>query len=281
MEVGVGVAERGVAEGQEPFHVPALDHVGLRVHVDRKVEQVGEHQPAAPGRLRARLEHVQALQDEDVGLVDDLGGSGQDVVGVVRVDRVLDSPFTRLHLEDEVDQGANVETLGEALALHEAPFLQDGVGVEEAVGGHEVHLGVVRPAREQLAQDAAGRALAHRDAAADADDVRHLGRQTAEEGRAGAVEILGAADVEVEKPRHRQIDLRDLVQRHVLVDAAQTLQFFLRQRVRRVGAQPPPRLLVEGDVDRVGERVDLVVGQETPRATKSRAGSAECRPCPR
>ena len=136
--------------------------------------------------------------------------------------------------------------------------------MEEAVGGHQVDLGVVGPAREELAQDAAGGALAHRDAAADADDVRHLGRQTAEEGRAGAVEILGASDVEIQEARHRQVDLRDLVQRHVLVDAAQPLQFAFGQRQRRVGTQTSPRLLVEGDVDRVGERVDLVVGQETP-----------------
>ena len=43
-EVGARVAERGVAQRQEPVHVPVPDVVGVGVDVDREVEEVADRQ---------------------------------------------------------------------------------------------------------------------------------------------------------------------------------------------------------------------------------------------
>ena len=80
--------------------------------------------------------------------------AGDDVVVQVRVDGRGDLADAGLHVGDELQQPLDVVALGEALPVHDAARLQHAVRVEEAVGGDQVDLRMVRPAGEQLAQDA-------------------------------------------------------------------------------------------------------------------------------
>ena len=78
----------------EPVQVPARSMSrGARVDVDGEVEVVGEGQPGAavPAGQRG-LEHVQALDDEDVGAVHGQPLARHDVVDEVRVDRAPSPP---------------------------------------------------------------------------------------------------------------------------------------------------------------------------------------------
>ena len=104
---------------------------------------------------------------------------------------------------------------------------------------------MVGPAGEQRLQDAGERALADGDAAGDADDVGHPRRHRAEERRRHPGEVLGRADVEVEQPRQRQVDRRDLVEVDALVDAAQLGEVVLAERQR--GRRPQGRPVVTTD----------------------------------
>src|SRR4051812_6954117 len=95
-----------------------------------------------------------------------------DVVNEVRVDRDLQRREARLQIGYEFDEPRAVVTLGEAFALHQSAFFEDGVRKEKAIRRDEIDARMIGAAREQRAQDARGRALACRDAAADRDDVR-------------------------------------------------------------------------------------------------------------
>ena len=97
---------------------------------------------------------------------------------------------------------------------------EHAVRVEEAVRGDQVDLRMVGPLCEQRLQDAGERALADGDAAGDADDVRHLRGDRAEEGGRDLVEVLRGAHVQVEEPAQRQVDRGHLVEVDVVVDAA-------------------------------------------------------------
>ena len=133
-----------------------------------------------------------------------------------------------------------VVALGKALAVHDALPDQLGVGVQEAVGGDELHLGRVRPARQQRLQHARRRRLADRDRAGDADDVGHLAVGRAEEALRRLEQPLRRRDVEREQARQRQIDGDDLVERDRIVGRLQLAQIVDRQRELGVGAQLRP-----------------------------------------
>ena len=94
-------------------------------------------------------------------------------------------------------------------------------------------LRVVGPAGQQRPQDACGGALADGDAAADPDDERHLCHRIAQEGIRRFPQRLRRRRRTVQQAREGQVDFLDLLQRDLLVDAAQRLQLGFRQRERR------------------------------------------------
>ena len=99
---------------------------------------------------------------------------------------------------------------------------------------------MLRPVREQLAEDPRGRALPHRHASGEADHVGHLGGDVAKERGPGLVEDLLGGHVEVEEPRERQVDLDHLVHRHPLIQALESEEIFEGQRQRGIAAEPRP-----------------------------------------
>ena len=148
-EVGVFAGERGRAQLEETVHVPLFDERLVGVDVDGEVEVVRDGHRHGSGRRARRLEHVEALDDEDVGAIHVDEGVGHDVVGDVGVHGCLGVRVARLDRGQERDEGRAVVGLGEALAGDEGTFLQDPVRVEEPVGRHEVHARGGIPAREQ------------------------------------------------------------------------------------------------------------------------------------
>ena len=112
--------------------------------------------------------------------------------------------------------------------------------MQKAVGGDQGHPGMVRPAGHQRLQHPGKGALAHRHAASNADDVGAHPHQPAEKVVAHPRQRLGRPEVQVEQSRQGQVDIHHLLQRHLVVDAAQGDQLGLGQCERRAGAQPGP-----------------------------------------
>jgi hypothetical protein len=96
-----------------------------------------------------------------------------DVVGEVGVHRGAHLGAARLDVGDEAQQRPAVVGLRETLALQQPAPLQLGIGVEEAVGGHQLDVRGVRPAAEQLLEDPRRRRLAHGHRAGHTDDEGH------------------------------------------------------------------------------------------------------------
>jgi len=71
VEIGGRVAERRLPEPQEALHVPALDQIVGGIDIDREIEEVGDEGNglAVLGQLGG-LEHVQPLDNDDVGALD-------------------------------------------------------------------------------------------------------------------------------------------------------------------------------------------------------------------
>src|SRR6218665_1349252 len=70
-EEGALVAERRLPQVEEAVHVPTADVLLVRVHVDGEVEEVRQEGVRhLPPLQRPRLEHVEPLEDEDVGPAD-------------------------------------------------------------------------------------------------------------------------------------------------------------------------------------------------------------------
>ncbi len=113
-EEAVGVLEHRLAQGEEPLHVPLPDVHLVGVDVDREVEVVADEL----GLLGRHLEHVEALEDEDVGPPHDRLLALDDVVHDVAVDRRPHLVGAALEVAEELQQAAGVVGLGEALAVH-------------------------------------------------------------------------------------------------------------------------------------------------------------------
>ena len=111
---------------------------------------------------RRGLQHVQPLQQQDVGPVGDRRLPRHDVVGQVRVHRRRHPRPARLHLGDEPQQRPAVVGLREPLARHQPAPLQLRVRPQEPVGGHQRHPRVLRPARQQQLEQPRRRRLPHR-----------------------------------------------------------------------------------------------------------------------
>jgi len=162
----------------------------------------------------------------------------------------VDVRFARLHRHHELDETLHVVALRKPLAVHDAALDQDLVREDEAVGGDEIHLRMVGPAREQGPQDARGGALPHRHAAGDAYDEGHVGRGVSEEGVGHQPELLGGRDIQVEQSRERQVDVAHLVQIEPLVQTPEGLEVALVQGERRLAPQGRPFIPGERQIAR-------------------------------
>ena len=251
VEVGFRFPERGVPQPQEAIDVPLLQVVFLRLHVNREIDEIGDEDAGrrVAGQVMAGLQDVQPLQDDDVRLRDRLFDARHDIVDQVPVHRNGNRFAARFHVRHRLHQPPQIIAFRKSLPLHEPPFLQDPVGKQESVRRDQVYPWVIRPPAEQGLQDPGRRAFTHRDAAADADDVGHLGGRLAEKHVHDPVQVLCRAHVQIDEPRHGQVDLGHLVEGDHLVDAVQFLQVFFGQCQRRRGAQLRPRFagqVVEG-----------------------------------
>ena len=245
-EVRARVGERRAAQFEEPLDVPLLDVLDPRVHVEREVEQVRDHEP------RAGLQDVEAFDDEDVRPLHLYVLTRHDVVLGVRVDRRADHGRPGLDLGDETQQRAAVVRLRVPLAVHEPTALELTIGVEEPVRRNEVDPGVGVPAGEQRAQHTGGGGLAHRDRAGDPDHERHRCVDgLAEEQVGGLEQPLTCGDLQVDEAAEREVDLRDLVQVEVLAEAAKPFEILLGEDHGHRTPQPPPAPAVELHVRRV------------------------------
>jgi hypothetical protein len=112
--------------------------------------------------------------------------------------------------------------------------------MQKSVGSHQVDLGLLRPAREEPAQDPRGRTLANADASGQADHVRHFCGRVAEKRGPRAIENALGLDIQAQQTGQRQVDLDHLVYRDWLVQALKTQHVFGRQGQGGTGAQPGP-----------------------------------------
>ena len=185
--------------------------------------------------------------------------AGHHIVDEVRIDRGRHLWLAGLHIGEEAQDRRAVIALREALALHQAAPLELGIGQEEAVGGDELDLGRVGPAREQRLEHARRGRLADGDRAGDADDVGDLDLGLGHQEALRRLEQpLRGRDIEREQARERQVDRDDLVERDRIVDRLQLGQVVDRERQRRIGAQMRPLVAREScdrasrDRDRAG-----------------------------
>ena len=246
-EVGLRVAERGLAEPEEAGDVPVPDVGGLGVDVHREVEEVADREAGAavvadPGRL----EDVEPLDDHDVRVLDVHLLVRDDVVGEVVVDRRRDLVLAGLDVDDEPEQRPAVVGLGEALALEQPAPLQLGVRVEEAVGGDQGDVRVLGPVRQQVLEHARGGGLADRDRAGEADDERRAwGRRLVEELLLVPVQAAGRLDVQAQEPADREEDLADLLEVQRVAEAPERGELVLGERVLHLAGERGPGGAVE------------------------------------
>src|SRR5215210_1166891 len=253
VEEGRLVGERGLAQSTEPLDVPPLDVLDSGVDVDREVEEVRHRHPGPPVLPRApRLQDVETLDDQHVGRAHHDSLAGQHVVGQVRVDGRSHLWDTRLHRAQEAQQRALVVGLGEALALQQSAPDELLVRQQEPVCRDQLHSRVLRPRRQELAQDPCCRALPDRHAAGDPDHERHRAplRRLAEEASRRGAQPGRRGHVEAEQPRERKVDLLHLGQVDPLAEALQSCQLGCAERQRDRGPQVRPRRAGEVDVRR-------------------------------
>ncbi|MPM15728.1 hypothetical protein SDC9_62100 [bioreactor metagenome] len=230
-EVRPRITEGGLPQRHEPLQVPGPDVLRGGVDVHGEVEEVAQRQTGRPvGVHPGRLQHVQALHHDDVGPPDHQPLVRHDVVRQVRVDRGGDLGAARLHVDHEAQQRPPVVRLGEALAVHDAAPFQLLIGVEEAVGGDQLDVGVVGPVAQQLGEQPGRRRLAHGDRAGDADDERSALDVQPQERVGGPVEVATVPEVQAEQPGQRLVDLHHVTHRRRVPQAAQPLQRLLAQR---------------------------------------------------
>ena len=151
---------------------------------------------------------------------------------------------------DELEQSPAVIGLRETLPIENPPLLQNSIGIQEAVGGHQIHLGMLGPAGEERLQDTGDRGLAHRHRAGDADDERNLPWWGAEKRVRDRGEKLAALHMEVEEPRQRQEGVLDHLDVQMDADTSELLDVVLGQCQGCAGTELRPRRSIEVDVSR-------------------------------
>jgi len=120
---------------------------------------------------------------------------GHHVIDEMGIDRRPDRPPPGLDVGEKPQQRRQIVAFREPLALHQVFALEHRVGKEKAVGGDEIDLGHIGPARQQRLQHARRRRLAHRDRAGDADHIGHLGIRGRDEALLGPEQALGRRDI--------------------------------------------------------------------------------------
>ena len=163
-----------------------------------------------------------------------------DVVGHVRVHGRDDLGFPGPDGGQRLHEVALVVALGEALATHEVASLQDGVGVEETVGGEELDLGVAFALAQERLQHACRGALADGHAAGDADDERGVGRLRVQEGGHLLVGLAFGGGQHGEELGQGKVDLRHLFGRHRFAGGGQPLGLGGREGIAGALAQRRP-----------------------------------------
>ncbi len=103
--------------------------------------------------IHAALQHIEPFQDQNVRLLHHLFLIGNDVVDKVGVNRRFDLLVTSADVGDKLHQMADVVGFREPLAAHQAALFQHLVGIEEAVGGDQLHPRMFRPALQQGLQN--------------------------------------------------------------------------------------------------------------------------------
>lgn len=176
-------------------------------------------------------------------------GPGDHIVFQMRIHRRARVVRARLDRRNEPHQRPTVVAFRKPLAMHQVSPVQLGIGVQESVGGHQVHPGMMVPARQERLQHTGGRRLADRHAAGDPDDERHrpvrvLLRFTQELG-GGGEQPLARRDLQVNQPGQRQVNLFDFEQVDLFTQTAQADQFLLGEGQRRRHTKRTPLLSVE------------------------------------
>src|SRR6266480_856339 len=93
MEVGLRIVEGGVAQRQPAPHVPFAQHCLVGVDIDGEIEEIGnDGYRLAVTRQPSGLQHIDALDDQNVGLVDLLPLVRNDVPTQMRIDRRAHTP---------------------------------------------------------------------------------------------------------------------------------------------------------------------------------------------
>ncbi len=175
VEVGVRVRESTAAEFEEALDIPGAQQIGFGIHIDGEVDEIGDKHPVRFLRIiHTALQHIEPFQDQDVRLLYHLLLVRDDVVDKVGVDRRFHLLVASPDIGNKLHQMADVVGFREPLAAHQATLLQHLVGIEEAIGGDQLHPRVLRPALQQRLQDTSRGAFAPRHTAGDADDISTL-----------------------------------------------------------------------------------------------------------
>jgi hypothetical protein len=113
MEVRGRVAEDRFAECQKAFHVPMLYVRLAGIDVDGEVEEIrDEHRRVPASSPAASLQNVQPLDDDDVGLSNDLKLARDNVVREVGILGCRYLRHTGFHVGHELEEPPHVVTLG-------------------------------------------------------------------------------------------------------------------------------------------------------------------------
>src|SRR5215467_4615212 len=182
MKIGFWITESRSAQGQEAVFIPGLENIFVGIEINREIEKVRHEWNRFPIlRHAAGLQHIQALYDEDVWSVDFNRLVGHHVIDEVRIDWCARRPPPGLYIRKKTQQRRQIITFRKSFLFHQAFAFKNCVRIEKSIGGDEVDLRHIRPARQQSLQDARRGRLANRYRTGDADDIRHLGILGAEE----------------------------------------------------------------------------------------------------
>ena len=108
-EIALGVAKRRCPEPHETLDVPLLQERFVGVQENREIEKIGnERNLLAFAQQPVRQEHVQPLDDENVGPVDHDLLARHHVVDEMRIDRRAHMRVACLHVGEEADQSSAV-----------------------------------------------------------------------------------------------------------------------------------------------------------------------------
>ena len=175
MKIRPRVVERGIPQSEEAPDVPFAQHRFLGIDIDREIEEIRNHRHSlAVARKPPGLQHVDALDDQNVRPVDLDPFVRDDIVGQMRIYRRSHRPPPGLDIAQERKQRRQVVAFRKALFLHQALPLEHRIGKQKAVGRHQIDLRARRPARQQRLQHASCGRFSYSHRSGDANNVGHL-----------------------------------------------------------------------------------------------------------